>query len=87
MGGDVQHGKPYPSGNYTYYPFMMYAAGNAALWNAYVEPTATTADSFIFTQSINNTTAAGYTVVTKNLSLSQAITMTATVPDYADFPV
>lgn len=85
MGGDVQHGKPYPSGNYTYYPFMMYAAGNAALWNAYVEPTDTTADSFIFTQSINNTTAAGYSVVTKNLSLSQAITMTATVPDYADF--
>ena len=85
MGGDVQHGTPYPSGNYTYYPFMMYAAGNAALWNAYVEPTATTADSFIFTQSINNTTAAGYSVVTKNLSLSQAITMTATVPDYADF--
>ena len=85
MGGDVQHGTPYPSGNYTYYPFMMYAAGNAALWNAYVEPTDTTADSFIFTQSINNTTAAGYSVVTKNLSLSQAITMTATVPDYADF--
>ena len=85
MGGDVQHGTPYPSGNYTYYPFMLYSAGNAALWNAYVEPTATTADSFIFTQSINNTTAAGYSVVTKNLSLSQAITMTATVPDYADF--
>lgn len=85
MGGEVQGGTAYTSGNYTYYPFMMYAAGNAALWNAYVEPTETTADSFIFTQSINNTTAAGYTVVTKNLSLSQAITMTVTVPAYADF--
>lgn len=87
MGGDVQHGTPYtPTGsNYTYYPFMMYAAGNAALWNAYVDPINEAADSFIFTQSINNTTAAGYSVVTKNLSLSQAITMTVTVPAYADF--
>lgn len=87
MGGDVQHGTPYtPTGsNYTYYPFMMYAAGNAALWNAYVDPINEAANSFIFTQSINNTTAAGYSVVTKNLSLSQAITMTVTVPAYADF--
>lgn len=85
MGGEVQHGESYVSGNYTYYPFMMYAAGNAALWNAYVDPINEAADSFIFTQSINNTTAAGYSVVTKNLPLSQAITMTVTVPDYADF--
>lgn len=75
----------YPSGNYTYYPFMLYSAGNAALWNAYVEPIGTCAEDYIFTQAINNTTAAGYTVVTKNLALSQAINLTVTVPAYADF--
>ena len=87
MGGDVQHGTPYtPTGsNYTYYPFMMYAAGNAALWNAYVDPIGTCAEDYIFTQAINNTTAAGYTVVTKSLALSQAINLTVTVPAYADF--
>lgn len=85
MGGDVQHGTPYTSGNYTYYPFMLYSAGNAALWNAYVEPKGTCAEDYIFTQAINNTTAAGYTVVTKNLALSQAINLTVTVPAYADF--
>lgn len=85
MGGDVQHGAPYTSGNYTYYPFMLYSAGNAALWNAYVEPIGTCAEDYIFTQAINNTTAAGYTVVTKNLALSQAINLTVTVPAYADF--
>ena len=85
MGGDVQHGTPYPSGNYTYYPFMLYSAGNAALWNAYVDPIGTCAEDYIFTQAINNTTAAGYTVVTKSLALSQAINLTVTVPAYADF--
>ena len=85
MGGDVQHGTPYPSGNYTYYPFMLYSAGTAALWNAYVEPIGTCAEDYIFTQAINNTTAAGYTVVTKSLALSQAINLTVTVPAYADF--
>lgn len=85
MGGDVQHGVPYTSGNYTYYPFMLYSAGNAALWNAYVDPIGTCAEDYIFTQAINNTTAAGYTVVTKNLALSQAINLTVTVPAYADF--
>lgn len=85
MGGDVQHGAPYTSGNYTYYPFMLYSAGNAALWNAYVEPIGTCAEDYIFTQAINNTTAAGYTVVTKSLALSQAINLTVTVPAYADF--
>lgn len=83
MGGEVQHGDSYVSGGYTYYPFMMYSAGNAALWNAYVEPTDKA--NYIFTQSINNTTAAGYTPVTKSLSISQAVTLTVTVPDYADF--
>lgn len=85
MGGDVQHGAPYTSGNYTYYPFMLYSAGNAALWNAYVDPIGTCAENYIFTQAINNTTAAGYTVVTKSLTLSQAINLTVTVPAYADF--
>ena len=64
---------------------MLYSAGNAALWNAYVEPIGTCAEDYIFTQAINNTTAAGYTVVTKNLALSQAINLTVTVPAYADF--
>lgn len=82
MGGEVQHGDSYVSGNYTYYPFMMYAAGNAALWNSYVEPTSS---DYIFTQSINNTTAAGYSVVTKSMTISQAVTLTVTVPAYADF--
>ena len=82
MGGEVQHGTPYVSNGYTYYPFMMYSAGNAALWNSYVEPAS---KDYVFTQSINNTTAAGYSVVTKSMTISQAVTLTVTVPAYADF--
>ena len=48
------------------FPFMSYAAGNASLYNIYVYPYDT--ENYIFSQSINNTTAAGYSVVTKNMS-------------------
>lgn len=38
MGCDATMGTPYVNGNYTYYPVMLYAAGNACLYNAYAYP-------------------------------------------------
>lgn len=62
---------------------MSYAAGNASLYNIYVYPYDT--ENYIFNQSINNTTAAGYSVVTKNMLISTAIALEAVVPAEAEF--
>lgn len=83
MGGMVHSGTPYVSGSTTRYPFMMYAAGNASLYNIYAYPTDT--DNYIFSQSINQTTAAGNTAQTKTIAIGTAITLTATAPADADF--
>lgn len=83
MGGKVHSGAAYSSGTYTYYPFMMYAAGNASLYNIYAYPK--DEDNYIFSQSINNTTAAGYTPVTKTISINTAVTLQVTVPTNATF--
>ena len=45
-------GDAYVKGNYAYYPTMLYAAGNACLYNVYAYPDI---DGYIFTQAINQT--------------------------------
>lgn len=82
-GGMIHAGDAYTSGNYTYYPFMSYAAGNASLYNTYAYPYDT--ENYIFGQTINNTTTAGYTVVNKSVAISTAMTLTVNVPENAEF--
>ncbi len=80
---DATMGTPYVSGNYTYYPTLFYAGGNACLFNTYVYPTDT--DNYIFSQTINGTLTAGSSVETKRLQISQIVELTVTVPERADF--
>ena len=82
-GSMIYSGDPYVSGNYTYYPFFSWAAGNGSLYNCYVYPHDT--DSYIFTQAINNTTSAGYSVVNKSMTINTAVELKATVPADGDF--
>ena len=80
---DATMGTPYVSGNYTYYPTLFYAGGNACLFNTYVYPTDT--DNYIFNQAINGTLTAGNSVETKRLQISQIVELIVTVPERADF--
>ena len=82
-GSMIHSGDAYVNGNYTYYPFMSYAAGNASLYNIYAYPYDT--DNYIFNQSINNTTTAGYKVVNKSVPINPALLLTVNVPKDADF--
>ncbi len=75
-------GAPYVRGNYTYYPTVLYAAGNACLYNTYAYPDI---DGYIFTQSINQTFRAGSSAGTKNLTINTGVKLTVTVPADAAF--
>lgn len=75
-------GTPYGKGNYTYYPTVLYAAGNACLYNLYAYPDI---EGYMFTQAINQTFRAGYSASTKALTINTAVTLTVTVPESADF--
>ena len=82
-GSLIHAGDPYISGNYTYFPFMSWAAGNGSLYNIYVYPYDT--ENYIFSQTINNTTSAGTSVVTKSMTISAAVQLKVTVPATGDF--
>ena len=73
-------GTPYVRGNYTYYPTVLYAAGNACLYNTYAYPDI---DGYIFTQSINQTFRAGSSAGTKGLTINTGVKLT--VPADAAF--
>lgn len=75
-------GTPYVQGSYTYYPTVLYAAGNACLYNTYAYPDI---DGYIFTQSINQTFRAGSGAGTKNLTINTGVKLTVTVPADAAF--
>lgn len=75
-------GTPYVRGNYTYYPTVLYAAGNACLYNTYAYPNI---DGYIFTQSINQTFRAGSSAGTKGLTINTGVKLTVTVPADAAF--
>ena len=79
---DAAMGDPYVKGNYTYYPTMLYAAGNACLYNTYAYPDI---DGYIFTQNINQTFRASYSAGTKSLTINTGIELTVTVPADATF--
>ena len=70
-------GDAYRSGNYAYYPTMLYAAGNACLYNSYGYPDI---DGYIFTQNINQTFPASYRASSKTVSINTAVELTVTVP-------
>ena len=82
MGGSATMGEPYVKGNYTYYPTMLYAGGNACLYNSYAYPDL---DGYIFTQLINQTFQASYSAGTKAMTINTAVELTVTVPEDADF--
>lgn len=75
-------GTPYGKGNYTYYPTVLYAAGNACLYNLYAYPDI---EGYMFTQAINQTFRAGYSASTKALTINTEVGLTVTVPENADF--
>ncbi len=80
---DAAMGDPYIKDNYTYYPTMLYAAGNACLYNAYAYPDI---EGYIFTQNINQTFTASYRAATaKVLTINTRIELTVTVPTDATF--
>ena len=82
MGCDATMGTPYVNGNYTYYPVMLYAAGNACLYNAYAYPDI---EGYIFNQATNLTFNAGYRAANKAMTLNPGITLTITAPADATF--
>lgn len=82
MGCDATMGTPYVNGNYTYYPVMLYAAGNACLYNSYAYPDI---DGYIFTQTINQTFQPRYSADTKSLTINTGVTLDVTVPANATF--
>ena len=82
MGGSATMGEPYVSGSYAYYPVMLYAAGNACLYNLYAYPTI---DGYIFNQAINQTFRASNSASTKGIAINIELTLTVAVPFEADF--
>lgn len=82
-GSMIHAGDPYVSGNYTYFPFFSWAAGNGSLYNTYVYPRDT--DQYIFSQTINNATSAGTSVVNKSMTINTAVELKAIVPESGDF--
>ncbi len=82
MGGNVTMGTPYTSGSYAYYPVMLYAAGNACLYNSYAYPTI---DGYIFNQVSNQTFQASNSAGSKNMTISIKLTLAVTVPSEAVF--
>lgn len=85
MGCTASYGDVYNDGNYAYYPYMIYAAGNACLYNFYGYPQEHLSDKYIFTQNINATFPAGYNAQKKTVSINTAVDLTVTAPERADF--
>ncbi|MDO4869580.1 MAG: fibronectin type III domain-containing protein [Bacillota bacterium] len=81
---NAQPGTPYKSGNYEYYPFLLYAGGNSCLYNNYVYPDI---PGYIFTQSINATITTGTSVNNRSLQINTAIGLNVTVPEDAEFGI
>lgn len=61
---------------------MLYAAGNACLYNSYAYPDI---DGYIFTQTINQTFQPRYSADTKSLTINTGVTLDVTVPADATF--
>ena len=83
---DTTMGDPYTytryGTDYDAYPTVLYAAGNACLYNLYAYPDI---EGYIFTQTINQTYRASYSAGSKNLTINTGITLDVTVPSDATF--
>lgn len=79
---DTVMGDAYIKGSFAYYPTMLYAAGNACLYNLYAYPDI---EGYIFTQTINQTYRASYSAGSKNLTINTGVTLDVTVPANATF--
>ena len=82
QGCSLAMGQPYNKGNYAYYPVMLYAGGNACLYNLYGYPDI---PGYIFTQNINRTYQPGTSAATGTVSINTAVELKATVPEDASF--
>lgn len=83
MKTSCEMGTPYTKGNYGYHPTVLYAAGNACLYNLYAYPKNT--EEYTFSQAINQTFRASYSAGTKTVTINTNLTLTVTVPKDADF--
>ncbi len=79
--GDVHTYTRYGT-DYDAYPTVLYAAGNACLYNLYAYPDI---EGYIFTQTINQTYRASYSAGSKNLTINTGITLDVTAPADATF--
>ena len=79
--GDVHTYTRYGT-DYDAYPTVLYAAGNACLYNLYAYPDI---EGYIFTQTINQTYKASSSAGSKNLTIGTEITLDVTVPTDATF--
>ena len=79
--GDVHTYTRYGT-DYDAYPTVLYAAGNACLYNLYAYPDI---EGYIFTQTINQTYRASYSAGSKNLTINTGLTLDVTVPADATF--
>ena len=75
-------GDPYVNGSYAYYPTVLYAGGNACLYNAYAYPNI---EGYAFNMSNNLTFNAGSSADSRKLTISTTVTLTVTVPADATF--
>ena len=69
--------------DYTAFPFLSWEAQNASLYNIYAYPTNT--EKYMFNQQINQTTAPSCNVVTKNITIANAVELNITAPTTAEF--
>ena len=79
---DTVMGDAYKKGNYFYYPTVLYAAGNACLYNLYAYPDI---EGYMFTQTINQTYKASSNAGSKYLTIGTEITLKVTVPQNSTF--
>ena len=78
----TQMGRVYQSGDYAMYPTVLYASGNACLYNYYLD---SDLKEYAFSQGINATFQPTSSAVTKSASISAACQLTVTVPEDASF--
>lgn len=79
--GDVHTYTRYGT-DYDAYPTVLYAAGNACLYNLYAYPDI---EGYMFTQTINQTYRASSSAGSKNLTIGTEITLDVTAPADATF--